>query len=244
MKEHVLLRGLGRVVTLAAVGAIALALIGVWIAGFGGMNETLLRIGTYTLAAAVLLSISVSTRLSAGRPGWCLYDLLLVMVLAVSVARYFKIGAALETGLYFFQASDIWSGVAGVVLLLELTRRAFGLPLVIVCTLAMVYALLGDSLPWIFRHGGYSLQQVVQVVWYSFDGVFGGPLSVAVTLILVFIIFGSLLEAIGAGPVLLRFAFAATGRMRGAPAHAAIAASGVSERCRVLCRGTWCARAS
>ncbi|MFV0245211.1 MAG: TRAP transporter permease, partial [Qingshengfaniella sp.] len=39
--------------------------------------------------------------------------------------------------------------------------------------------------------------------------------------------FGSLLEAIGAGPVLLKFAFALTGRFRGGPAHAAIAASGV-----------------
>ena len=38
--------------------------------------------------------------------------------------------------------------------------------------------------------------------------------------------FGAILEGIGAGPVLLKFAFAATGRFRGGPAHAAIAASG------------------
>lgn len=65
------------------------------------------------------------------------------------------------------------------------------------------------------------------MVWYSFDGVFGSPLAVVVSLILVFIVFGAMLEAIGAGAVLLRFAVVATGRLRGGPAHAAIAASGV-----------------
>ncbi len=67
----------------------------------------------------------------------------------------------------------------------------------------------------------------MQVVWYSFDGVFGGPISVVVTLILVFVVFGVVLEGIGAGPVLLNFAFAFTGRSRGGPAHAAIVASGI-----------------
>lgn len=213
---------------IAAAGAVALALIGIWVAGFGSLNETLLRVGTFALAGAVVLVSTMALRLGDGGRRWLIaLDLVLLAVLAVAIHRYFQIGDALEIGLYFFTSSDIWIGVAAVALLLELTRRAFGMPLVVVCALAIFYVLYGDSLPWIFRHGGYSLQQVMQVVWYSFDGVFGGPLSVVVTLILVFIVFGSVLEAVGAGPVLLRFAFAATGRMRGGPAHAAIAASGV-----------------
>ena len=219
---------LGRVLSAtAALGAIALALIGIWVAGYGSPSETLLRVGTFTLAATVLLVAAIGKRLEDGRPIAILADVLLLAVLAVSIWRYAQIGEALETGLYFFQPSDIWIGLAGICVLLEMTRRAFGMPLVIVCALSLGYALYGSVLPWILQHGGYSLEQVMQVVWYSFDGVFGGPLSVVVTLILVFIVFGSLLEAIGAGPVLLRFAFAATGRSRGGPAHAAIAASGV-----------------
>ncbi|WOI55810.1 TRAP transporter fused permease subunit [Palleronia sp. LCG004] len=214
-------------VALAATSAVGLSLIGVWIAGFGSLDETLLRVGTYALAAGLVLVLSIATRIGEGRIWLVPVDLVLLAVLVVTIERYFAIGRALETGLYFFSASDVWIGLAAVILLLELTRRVFGLPLVVVCALALGYALFGDSLPSIFRHGGFSLQQVMQVVWYSFDGVFGGPLSVVVTLILVFIVFGSLLEAIGAGPVLLRLAFAATGRMRGGPAHAAIAASGV-----------------
>lgn len=222
------LRHVGRgAVACAALGAVALALAAIWIAGFGTTSETLLRIGSFTLASCVLLASSIGQRIEAGRPALVLLDVTLLGVLAVAMQRYASIGEALEFGLYFFQPSDIFIGLAGLAVLLELTRRTFGLPLVIVCVLALGYALFGRHLPWIFQHSGYALEQVMQVVWYSFDGVFGGPLAVVATLIMVFIVFGALLEAIGAGPVLLRFAFAATGRMRGGPAHAAIAASGV-----------------
>ncbi|RVV98060.1 TRAP transporter fused permease subunit [Mesobaculum littorinae] len=224
-----LLRGPGPALSgICTVGAVILALIGVWIAGFGSMSETLMRVGTFALAGAVALTARAAERFEPGARRWMLVlDAVLLAALAVAIWRYFQIGQALEIGLYFFTATDLWIGYLGLAVLLELTRRAFGWPLVIVCALALGYAIFGNSLPWIFRHSGYSLQQVLQVVWYSFDGVFGTPVSVVVTLILVFIVFGSILEAIGAGPVLLKFAFALTGRTRGGPAHAAIAASGV-----------------
>lgn len=207
----------------------ALALIGVYIAGFGLFDETVLRVGTYALAAVVLVLQAADLRFAgtnAQRWGWLL-DAALLACIVVSTQRYLVIGEALETGLYFFTAEDIFVGGLGLAALLVLTYRAFGLPLVIVCVLALGYGLGGEYLPWIFRHGGYSLDQVTQVVWYSFDGVFGRPLSVVVTLILVYVVFGVVLEGIGAGPVLLNFAFAFTGRSRGGPAHAAIVASGI-----------------
>ncbi|MFV0245109.1 MAG: TRAP transporter permease [Qingshengfaniella sp.] len=214
-------------VFLSTAGAILLSALGIYIAGFGSLNETLLRVGMFALAGAVVLFTGMSRRFDAKHPWLILVDIILLIALAISVQRYMEIGKMLETGLYFFQKTDIWLGVLGLAVLMELTRRAFGWPLVIVSLLAIGYGLYGSNLPWIFRHGGFALDQVMQVVWYSFDGIFGRPLSVVVTLILVFIVFGSLLEAIGAGPVLLKFAFALTGRFRGGPAHAAIAASGV-----------------
>lgn len=207
--------------------SIGLALLGVYIAGFGLFNETVMRVGTYALAATVLILHAYDRRYetSAKMRWFWLVDVALLIGLAFAILRYFEIGEALEIGLYSFNANDILVAVIGIVVLLELTRRAFGLPLVIVCALAIGYALYGEYLPWIFQHGGYNLDQVVQVVWYSFDGIFGGPMSVVVTLILVFVVFGIVLEGIGAGTVLLNFAFALTGRSRGGPAHAAIAAS-------------------
>lgn len=223
-------RFVSRTIGLAtAVCSIFLAVIGVYIAGFGMSDETVMRVGVYALAAFVLVAISVSNRFAEDGSSrwWWLLDAALLTCLVVSTMRYFAIGKQLEIGLYFFTTQDILVGVLGLGALLVLTQRAFGMPLVVVCLLAIGYGLFGEYLPWIFEHGGYRLEQVMQVVWYSFDGVFGSPVSVVVTLILVFIVFGVVLEGIGAGPVLLKFAFAFTGRTRGGPAHAAIVASGV-----------------
>jgi TRAP transporter 4TM/12TM fusion protein len=213
---------------IAATCAVALALLGVYIAGFGLSDETVMRVGVYALAAFVLILQSVADRFTEEKSKrWWLLDAALLVCLIISTQRYFTIGEELEIGLYFFTPQDIFVGVLGLAALLVLTQRAFGLPLVFVCLLTIGYGLYGEYLPWIFEHGGYRLEQVMQVVWYSFDGVFGGPVSVVVTLILVFIVFGVVLEGIGAGPVLLKFAFAFTGRTRGGPAHAAIVASGI-----------------
>lgn len=222
------LTGIRSVLNAASLAAaVLMACLGVYIAGVGIFNETLLRVGMFGFAAAIVLVLSVAE--NRDNSAWGLIrdviDILLLALLVFSLWRYFEIGKALEIGLYFFSTNDLWLGVAGLAVLMELTRRSFGLPLVVVCLMALGYGLLGDSLPWIFRHGGFDSEQVLQVVWYSFDGVFGAPIAIVVTLILVFIVFGVLLEGIGAGAVLLKFALALTGRMRGGPAHAAIAAS-------------------
>src|SRR5690606_30734138 len=193
----------------------------------GLFDETVLRVGTYALAAFVLILRAVEARFEAhaNQRWWWILDAVLLAFLVVSTVRYFQIGEAVEVGLYYFTATDIVVGILGLLTLIVLTKRAFGLPLVVVCVAALGYGLYGDYLPSIFQHGGYGVDQVMQVVWYSFDGVFGGPVSVVVSLILVFVVFGVVLEGIGAGPVLLNFAFAFTGRSRGGPAHAAVAPS-------------------
>ncbi|MEO3388684.1 TRAP transporter fused permease subunit [Mesorhizobium sp. CAU 1741] len=205
----------------------AIGLLGLYIAGVGVLDETLLRVGVFALGAVLLLMESVQLRNEQG--GWkrlgIIVDLILLVGFAVAIVRYMQIGEALQIGLYMFTPTDIVIGTIGLVVLLELTRRSLGLPLFLISLAGIGYAVFGDGLPGILRHGGFSFQQVMQVVWYSFDGVFGGPMSVVVSLILVFIVFGVMLEGIGAGAVLLKFAFALTGRSRGGPAHAAIAAS-------------------
>lgn len=206
--------------SLAALLGIAISLFAFYTSGIGLFNETVSRVGT--------LAISMALVVLAFPTGDGLRRLIDVMLLALGAAifwRYFEIGAALEIGLYDFTDTDLWLGGIALLLLLELTRRVFGWPLVIVCALALVYALFGDRLPWIFRHAGFPVYEVLRTVWYSFDGVFGGPVAVVTSLILIFVVFGVVLEGVGAGPVLLKMAFSLTARLRGGPAHAAIVAS-------------------
>jgi len=68
-------------------------------------------------------------------------------------------------------------------------------------------------------------EELIQVLWYSFDGVFGRPMATVVSTILIFIIFGAILEFLTIDQVLVKLALAATGRVRSGPAAAATIAS-------------------
>jgi TRAP transporter 4TM/12TM fusion protein len=111
-----------------------------------------------------------------------------------------------------------WVGIA---LISYLTYRFFGIPMLAVGVLSAVYVLLPPSL----GGAGVGWQHVVENLWFSSDGVFGRPVEVVSRTVLVFIVFGAVLQQSGAGAVLLKIALAATGRFAGGPAHAAVAAS-------------------
>jgi TRAP transporter 4TM/12TM fusion protein len=213
---------------LAAALGFCLSAAALHIASFGVLDETTTRVGAFTLALSVALMFGLSEPVSDWR-GWLrrVIGMVMLAALLLSAWRYLQIGYELEEGLYSFTSGDLAFGVAGLAVLTVLTWRTFGLPLVVVTLLATAYALYGSGLPGILRHGGFSLEQFLQVVWYSFDGVFGGPLTVVVTVILVYVIFGVILEAIGAGSTLLKISLLLTGRLRGGPAHAAVVASGL-----------------
>lgn len=212
----------------AAVLGLTISLVAIQLSGFGTINETLTRVGTYALALSAAIFLSLSSP-APGLRGVArrAFDAALFAALATSTWRYLQIGYELEEGLYSFTRTDLAYGVAGLAVLVVLTWRAFGTPLVVVVLLATAYALFGSNLPGMLRHGGFSLEQYLQVVWYSFDGVFGGPLTVVVTVILIYVVFGVMLETVGAGRTMLKISLLLTGRMRGGPAHAAVVASGM-----------------
>ena len=92
----------------------------------------------------------------------------------------------------------------------------------------LAYGLLGDNIPRSWGgHSGFSLSATTEMVWYGFQGVFGTPLSIVIQVVLIYIIFGVILETTGASSSLIRVAFALTGRTRGGVGHAAIVSSGL-----------------
>ena len=157
-----------------------------------------------------------------------LLDLSILVTLGFALRWYFKIFRKLEQGSFFFvSATDNYFALAGVICILIVALRLFGPPLTIVGSLALLYGLFGQNLGGMLRHAGYSFTEVMRVMWYSFDGVFTQPVAVVISLILIFIVFGTVLEGIGAGTVLLKMAFNLTGGLRGGAAHAAIVSSGL-----------------
>jgi len=121
--------------------------------------------------------------------------------------------------------TEFWLGTVCVVVLLEATRRVIGWPIVILALVFLLYAFAGPYLPGLLHHRGYSLERVVAHLYLGGGGIFGTPLGVSATFVIMIVIFGAMLERSGAGKVLMDIATGVTGKSRGGPAKAAVVGS-------------------
>ncbi len=208
-----------------------IAVVAIYTAAFGIIDEIFQR--SITVAVSLILTILSSplanlypSEKKFTRGGQWIFDFVLIFLIVLSILWFASVYDELESGLYSFLPTDIVVGCGGLFVVIEMTRRCFGFPLAFFAALMIFYALFGADLPWIFAHGGYDLETIMRTVWYSFDGVFGFIVIIVISLIFIFIIFGAVLEATGAGATLLKISISLTGALRGGPAHAAIAASG------------------
>ena len=113
-------------------------------------------------------------------------------------------------------------GLIGILALVELCRRCVGLPILCVAGVLLVYTFfnLGGSAD--FK---MTLYQVIRTMFYTFNGIFGGPISVCAKFIVVFIIFGAFLEGTGIAQFFINLANAVAGAAPGGPAKVAVISS-------------------
>lgn len=108
--------------------------------------------------------------------------------------------------------TDVWMGAICILLIVEATRRTIGWMLPVVAVALLAYGKWGYELPGDWGHPGYDVDRMVGTLYISLEGIFGVPLDVAATYIILFTIYGAVLEFSGAGKFFLDFSFAATGR--------------------------------
>ena len=123
---------------------------------------------------------------------------------------------------------DIGVAIVGMLTLLEATRRALGLPLMIVAMIFLGYTFLGPYAPELIAWKGSSFGGVMDHQWLFSEGVFGIALGVSTDLVFLFVLFGALLDRAGAGNYFIKVAFSLMGHLRGGPAKAAVVASGMT----------------
>jgi TRAP transporter 4TM/12TM fusion protein len=106
---------------------------------------------------------------------------------------------------------DIWLGAIFIVLLLEATRRTTG-PIVPVISIAfLAYAYFGPYLPQPWTHRGFDVGQIVGQLFITLEGIFGIPVDVSSSLIILFTIYGAFLQHSGAGKFFIDFSMALMG---------------------------------
>ncbi len=120
---------------------------------------------------------------------------------------------------------DVVTGTIYMGILLELARRVAGMPMVVIALFFFSQNCLAQYLPGIFRRANMKYTSMLDFVVMRTDGIFGMPVQVMSTYVVLFMIFAALLEVSGAGNFFIHFATAVTGKARGGPAKAAVVSS-------------------
>ncbi|WP_255428706.1 TRAP transporter permease [Sporosarcina sp. FSL K6-1540] len=153
------------------------------------------------------------------------YDMILAL-LAIGVGLYWPLligDLVLRVGRV--SILDIIVGVLAILLTMEAARRAVGMPITIISAVFLVYAFFGPYFPGFLAHRGQDLKSVVQLMFFTTDGILGTPISVSSTFIFVFLLFGAFLVKTGVGAYFNDLAVVLAGRLVGGPAKVAIFSS-------------------
>lgn len=169
------------------------------------------------IGTLALLLYPISKKFSKTAFRW-IVDLILVG-LALSVVLYMN----------YYQADiidrvgqpnmmDIIMGIVVVCLILEITRRTMGWPLVIITLLFIAYLFVGPYMPSLLAHRGFSIKRVASIMFMGGEGVWGMPMGVSATFVYLFVLFGCFLKESRLGDIFAKMALSVGGRFWGGPA--------------------------
>lgn len=165
------------------------------------------------LGAALILTFVYYPALGRWRRGVHPLDVLL-MAASVAIVAY----VLLDFEQLIYRAAsptpaDMGFGLVAIALVLEATRRTVGWHLSALVLIALAYAYLGDLMPQAIRHRGYDLDDIVAQQYITLDGMLG-LVYIAGSFIILFTIYGAVLERSGAGKFFVDLSFTLTGRRR------------------------------
>ncbi len=154
-----------------------------------------------------------------------IFDIFLAL-LAIACIAYMLID--FEDFIYRAVTPELWDKILGIVfivLVLEATRRSSGWIMPVTCLIFLAYAYFGALLPAPWTHRGYDVERIIGHMYMTLEGIFGVPIDVSSTIIIMFCIFGGFLSVSGAGKFFVDFAFTAMGRKPTAAGRAVVATS-------------------
>ena len=111
---------------------------------------------------------------------------------------------------------DIVLSVTLILLVLEGTRRVLGIALPLTCIAFGIY--------------GYFFTRIepirfIDQLYLSTEGIFGQPLAVSASYVMIFVLFGAFMERTGTGQLFMDFAMGITGHTAGGPGKVAVVSS-------------------
>ena len=194
--------------------------------GFALVNEQYYAFVMALALAVVFLSVRLN-RSEDGRVPW--YDIVLALI---SMVTLFYVAANFlwlrdEGGLGGNTDLGIAIGAVLMVLILDGLRRSAGYIMLIVAGIFVLYAPFGHLVPGPLVGAEVSLAKLAINMGFNTNALFGIPLQVGTTIVIMFILFGQVLMQAGGGAFFTDIAMATVGRRRGGAAKISVVASGL-----------------
>jgi len=152
-------------------------------------------------------------------------DYVLMLVSAIVVIYWIYNYEALNYRAGMETELDQYIAAAGVLIGIEIARRAIGFVFVIIGAIMLIYGIYGQYAPDLIMHPGDTFLGVCTTIFFREDGVFGIMANVLATYVLLFVLFGAFLEQSGAQRFFIDWPMAAVGHKTGGPAKVAVIAS-------------------
>ena len=162
-------------------------------------------------------------------PGWgVLIDSVLTAAACAGGAYYLLSSTRLTErmeGIDPVGAVDICLGILLLTVLLEAVRRAVGWSLLTVLLLFLGYAFVGEWVPGWLSFSGFSLDQAVEILTMSLNGILGITTQTSLQFVFYFIIFGAVYSAIGGSQLFIDIGLRLSGGHRAGAAKTAVVSS-------------------
>lgn len=177
--------------------------------------------GIYVFVTYILVFMMYKSK----HPVFRTLDYILMLLAASAVAYWIFNYEALNYRAGAETELDQWVAAVGVILGIEIARRAVGTVFVIIGIVMLAYGVYGEFAPELIMHPGDTFLGVCTTIFFKEDGVFGIMANVLATYVLLFVLFGAFLERSGAQRFFIDFPLAAVGHRTGGPAKVAVIAS-------------------
>jgi len=199
--------------------AVLMSAYHIYAASFGA-PEAMMHRSIHLLFTLLLIFLVSITGRSKQDKTKLLLDLALILLTLASLGHIFLNYEYVVTRYSYVQSLTLWDFVMGVILsliLLEASRRVIGWALPITAACFLLYAIFGKYLPGLVRHSGFPLETIVDQLYLTTEGIFGIPLGVSATYVILFVIFGAFLEESGTGQFFMDFSNSLVGGAKGGP---------------------------
>lgn len=205
--------------------AVLVSLYHMYIAYFGA-PPALLHRSLHVGAILMLCFAMYPAHKKASRGSIAIYDYLLIIASAATFVYIWLNYQDILDRIVSPNTADVLFAAVLVVLVIEASRRVTGWALPILSLVFLAFALFGQHGPLRFQHRGYEVEDILDFLYLTNEGIFSTAVAVAASYIFLFVLFGAVLQKSGLGQFFNDIALALAGRSRGGPAKVAVISSG------------------